>query len=183
MAVDIQTYQEMKSFLCFTEEDANRLKTLQPIFEKYGPGITDIFYETLGRFPTTAKLIEGRVEHLKGTHRVWMGQLFSGDYGEDYFTRRVKIGLVHAKLGIEPRWVEGVMSVVRARSLEALRAEISDAETVNAAFQSLLKILDLDLLLINLAYSEEMFDRLTSATGMRRPLLINLIRRAAKERG
>lgn len=180
MPVMFDTYLEMQSFVDLTAEDSVRLKAVAPIFDKHVASITDAFYETLQRYPTTSALVEGRIEGLKKTHMIWMRELFDGDYGEGYFNRRLRIGAVHAKLGIEPRWVEGVMHVVRAHSLMHLRAEIQDVEVLNASYQSLLKILDLDLLIINLAYNEEMFDRLTAATGMRRPLLINLIRRAAK---
>jgi len=180
MPVAFETFQEMQAFLAFGPEDHQRLKSLAPLFARHGSSITNAFYDSLGRFPTTAKLIEGRVDALKATHNIWMADLFAGDYGEAYFARRLRIGAVHAKIGIEPRWVEGVMHVVRAHSLRIMRAEMTDLDALNLHYESLLKVLDLDLLIINLAYSEEMFDRLTSATGMRRPLLINLIRRAAK---
>ena len=43
-------------------------------------------------------------------------------------------------------------------------------------FASYCKIIDLDLILINLAYNEERLDRLSAVTGMRRNLIENLVK-------
>lgn len=180
MAATVDVFEELKRFVAFSDADAENLKAIGPIFAKHGPAITDAFYETLGQFPTTAAMIEGRVDHLKATHKLWMGQLFDGVYDEAYFQKRMRVGLVHAKIALPPYYVEGVMTLLRVKSLDAMRQEIPDAAQLATQYQSLLKIFDLDLLIINLAYSEERIDRLAAGTGMRRALIENLIRRAIK---
>jgi hypothetical protein len=166
----------MKQFVGLSQVDVDNLVALAPVFAKHGPGVTDQFYETLAKYPITAKLIEGRVDQLKGTHAEWMGQLFAGDYGEAYCARRIRIGLAHVKINLPPYYVEGVMNFVRAKGLEAILAETNDQAVATARYTSLLKILDLDLLLINLAYGEERLDRISGITGMSRKLLENLVR-------
>lgn len=173
-------FDEMKSFLEFDAADAARLKAMAPIFAKHGAGITDRFYETLGRFPTTAALIEGRVDHLKKTHGAWMADLFSGDYGADYLERRLRIGAVHVRIGLPPYYVEAVMNIIRMGGHDALTRELGDLAAVEAHYGSLVKILDLDLMIINLAYADERLNRMTKITGMSRKLVERLISQATK---
>lgn len=174
------TYDQMKEFVGFTDADAANLKKLAPVFAKHGPGMTDAFYATLAHYPATAKIIDGRIAALKTTHTQWMVELFEGDYGPAYFERRYKIGLVHVKVAIDPHYVEAVMDVIRTAGVAAIFTEMEDRQEAIACTQSLLKILDLDLLVINLAYGEERIDRLTAFTGVGRRLLEACIKKGAK---
>lgn len=176
----LKVYGDMKNFVGFTEADAANLVTLGPVFAKHGPGMTDAFYETLQRFPETLKIIDGRVDALKRTHIRWMGELFAGDYGQSYFDSRYKIGMVHVKVGIDPYFVEAVMDVLRTAGLAAIFTEVEDRGQAVAGAQSLLKVLDLDLLVINLAYGEERMTRLAGFTGFSRRLIENCVRQGRK---
>lgn len=175
-----QIFVEMKGFLDFGEDDVVRLKTLHPIFEKRGGGITDTFYEVLGRFPTTAAMVDGRVDALKKTHKMWMMDLFAGNYGVEYMQKHLVIGQRHVQVGLPAYYVEFVMSIIRMGGLEAITAEMKDPAQVTAHYSSLVKVLDLDLMLMNMAYSEERLDRISSVTGMSRKLVENLVTRAKK---
>ena len=181
MADASEVYAEMKSFLDFNDADVQNLITLAPIFAKHGGAITDAFYETLGQYPTTAALIEGRVDHLKATHAAWMRELVAGDYGDAYLARRMRIGEVHVRIGLPPYYVEAVMNNIRVGGHAAITTELSDAADIDAKYGSLVKILDLDLLIINLAYSEERLDRMSAITGMSRKLVERLITKAKKD--
>lgn len=176
MAIDVSQFEQMKSFLEFGADDAVNLKALGPVFAKHGGRITDDFYLTLEKYPTTAKLIEGRVAALKATHGRWMSELFGGSYDEAYFHNRMKVGMVHVKVGLDPYWVEGVMTHLRLAGLLAIREELSGDEA-ERRYASYVKVLDLDLAIINLAYAEERLDRLTRFTGMSRKLLENCIKK------
>lgn len=178
MPASQEVFDEMKRFCGFTEADAANLVALGPVFARHGAQITDRFYDNMAGFPATQRLIEGRVAALKATHGRWMGELFQGDYGGDYFNNRIRIGLAHVRIGLDPYYVEGVMSFLRCAGLMAIREEVADGARATELSQSLLRILDLDLLVINLAYGEERLDRLAKFTGMSRRLLENCIRRA-----
>ena len=175
MPVVYEEFEALKSFVEFGEEDEKNLASLADIVANHGPALTDHFYDTLGSVPETAKIIEGRVESLKKTHRQYMLELTSGDYGNAYFERRAKIGQVHVERGIDPRFVEGVMSVIRAGMLKAMASEISDPAELASKASSFIKLCDLDLAIINLAYSEERLDRFSEFTGMKRRLIENVI--------
>jgi hemoglobin-like flavoprotein len=170
MEANTAVYEGLKSFLDFGDKDAENLKSLGPIMETHGKTLTDRFYEKLAGVPETAKLIEGRVDALKQTHTRWMSELFAGDYGEGYFNSRWKIGLTHVKVGVPPHYVEAVVSFLRVESEHVLAKELS-GDDVADKHGSLTKILDLDLMIINLAYAFERVDRLCQFTGMSRKLI------------
>lgn len=182
MPPSTETYEMMKAFIGFEESDVANLVKMAPVFVEHGPRITDLFYTRLALLPETAKQIEGRVDQLKKTHHRWMGELFAGEYGEPYFQNRLRIGMAHVRINLSPHWVDGVTSILRAEGAKALRATFGDIDEYVAMNRSLVRILDLDQLVINLAYAdalhEERMARLTKFTGMSRRLLDNCIRQA-----
>jgi hypothetical protein len=180
MAGAVDVFTTMKEFVGFSDLDAANLREIGPLFERHGGSLTDGFYETLARYPATASLLEGRVDALKTTHRRWMSELFQGEYGQAYYESRMRIGMVHVKVGIDPYFVEGVMDVIRTGGLAIVFAEVADRGRAVACARSLLRLLDLDLLIINLAYGEERLNRLTAFTGFGRRLIENCIRKGGK---
>lgn len=176
MADAYAQFQQMSDFIGFGANDAANLQELGPIFARQGPAITDKFYAVLERFPETAKLIEGRVDMLKATHARWMAGLFTGTYDEAYVAERLRIGQTHVRVGLDTFWVEGVMNILRCEGLLAISGEVSDPRRACALAASLIKILDLDLLIIGQAFADERLDRLSKFTGMKRALIENAIR-------
>lgn len=171
-------FTDLKDFLEFADEDVENLRALAPIFAAHGGEITDHFYEKLRAVPETAALIAGRVDALKRTHGVWLGELFAGSYGDDYFQRRWAIGLTHVRVNVPPHYVEAVISFLRVESELLIARELVEAELVAKRHASVIKILDLDLMIINLAYGAERIDRLCNFTGMSKVLLQRCIDRS-----
>ena len=78
---------------------------------------------------------------------------FQGEYDRPYFDERWRIGMTHVRVGIPPWWVEAVTSFLREAGLELITASAPGPEGVERA-QSYLKILDIDLWIINLSSLE-----------------------------
>ena len=171
MSDNLQLFTALKDFIGFTDADAANLRALAPVFATHGRAITESFYQRLEVNPETAPLIAGRVELLKATHLRWMSELFAGEYGEAYLGERLRIGLVHVRVGVKPWWVEAVISFLRVACIELLEREVTDPALRTAYTKSLVHLLDLDLMLINLAYADERLDRLSQCTGMSRKLI------------
>lgn len=169
-------YTQMKVFLEFDDDDVSRLKALGPLFASRGPEITDAFYARLAADAETAPIIEGRVDALKRTHIAWMGRLFDGEYGDVFLEEQLRVGRVHVRAGIVPRFVELIGSVLRQEGVKLIRTErIGDVDRVISSY---LKVLDLALSLINYAYADERLNRMSRISGMSRTLIDRLIARA-----
>ncbi len=182
MTDNYATYTEMRDFLKLGDEDAARLKALRPVFEKHGPAITDAFYDALEATPRTAAIIEGRVDALKKTHLAWTLNLFEGDYGRPFFEAQYRIGEVHVAQNISPELVEGVMNCLRIGGRRAIEAELGATPEAMLHYDSLVKVLDLALMTINLAYHDERIERISAFTGMSRKLLENLVKHGGKKK-
>lgn len=176
MSEIFERFQSIKDFIGFGAQDVANLLELGPVFARRGPEITDRFYARLAEIPETAAFIEGRVERLKETHTRWMAGLFAGEYGQDYLAERLRIGAAHVRVGLDPVWVEGVMTTLRGDGLVAIAAEVPDPERAGALGRSLVRILDLDLFIIGHAYAAERLQRLSRFTGMTPRLIENAIR-------
>lgn len=182
MPPSTEQFETLKRFIGFEDADAAHLVTLRPLFAEHGGAITDLFYTRLEEYPETAKQIAGRVDALKATHRRWMGELFGGDYGEAYFQNRLRIGMAHVRINLSPHWVDGVTSILRAEGCRVIAQAFPPGDERTALSRSFVRVLDLDQLIINLAYTdalhEERMSRLCKFTGMSRKLLDNCIRMA-----
>lgn len=172
----MDTFEEMKRFVGFDENAEKNLVELAPIFSEHGPEITNGFHDILERFPVTAELIEGRRDTLKAAHNRWIRELFCGEYGWEYFESRRRIGSAHVRIELPPHFVEGVMSYIRSKAFEVILAETTDCREATRLYDSLLKILDLDLLIINSAYRDERIERIFNVCGVSRNLIDNLVR-------
>ena len=181
MSNKLELFQKLKNFVGFSDDDVANLVKAGPILAPYFAPIADSFYATISEYPLAAKHVAGRVDGLKATHKLWMASLFEGKYDEEYFDWRWKIGTVHVYEGIEPHWMESVMNIIRRELLTALAKELGDAEETAKIYGSILRVLDLDVLVINLSYSEDRLDRLTDFTGMRRGLIENIIKLPKKK--
>ena len=158
-----------KTFSDFDETHAKTLPTVKGIIMAHQERITDGFYTELAKDELAQKIIKGREDGLKATHKAWMEELFNGEYGDCYFDRRYKIGQVHVSVKIEPYFVEVVTSYLRRSLVEILVIEKPDA------IPAVLAVLDLDAMIIIGAYQEDRFKRMSEVTGMSAGLLENLM--------
>ena len=44
---------------------------------------------------------------LKGAQQTYLIELFQGEYGEEYFEKRLQIGVAHERIGLTPKWYLG----------------------------------------------------------------------------
>lgn len=114
MGIDAAGQAERRAFVGLTGADADLLRELAPLIEAHAGVIVDGFYANVESQPVLKALIGGAgssVERLKRTQHDYLLELFKGDYGAGYFERRLRIGLVHHKVGLTPRWYLGSYSV------------------------------------------------------------------------
>ena len=90
-----------KEFVGFDEEDERRLSRYEDAFAENADQIADDFYENLTGHQQTVDVIgrsEKGLEQLKRTQSAYLVTLAEGDYGEEYFEDRARIGKIHDML-------------------------------------------------------------------------------------
>ena len=98
--------QHRLQFLGFTPRDAESLRALQPLFAQHLDAIVAELCEQLAKFPDTAQLLRERatLDRTKRVLRDYLQRLTSGNFDDEYFADRLRIGQSHERVGVSPRW-------------------------------------------------------------------------------
>jgi signal transduction histidine kinase len=156
-------YQELQQYVGWTVDDVLRIRSVAAALDPFLPALIDDFYDEIERHPDARKVITGgpeQVERLKGTLLVWLRELFSGRYDQDYVVRRWRVGWRHVEIGLDQVYTNVALSRLRRGLLMRLEdcAPGRFAEVL-AVRRSLNTLLDLDLAIIEDAYQAEYLAR------------------------
>ncbi|MDH5446102.1 MAG: GGDEF domain-containing protein [Gammaproteobacteria bacterium] len=94
-----------KGMLEFEEYEIKYLIEAKPYISENLDTIVSLFYEKLLK-NSEVSLVIGDKEtllRLKSAMRRYIIELFSGDYGTEYTSRRLRIGKVHKQIGVPPK--------------------------------------------------------------------------------
>ncbi|MBB5746884.1 globin-coupled sensor protein [Brevundimonas variabilis] len=91
-----------------------RIRSIKPLILKEMPAALDGFYDQVRATPETRAFFKDDV-HIDGAHKKQMAHwdvISSGQFDEHYATGVNKVGHVHARIGLEPRWYIGGYAIV-----------------------------------------------------------------------
>ncbi|WP_245960430.1 EAL domain-containing protein [Hydrogenivirga caldilitoris] len=166
------------SYVSLSEEDIGLLRELsgkvseEKIAELFGE-----FYRHLLSFEEMRKILEreeGLIERLKKAQAKYFRELLEGEYSLDYALSRLKVGQVHEKAGVEPKyytgafakWVESVLPVIE---------EKTEKDKLLSTLLALFKVVILDLTLSLDAY---LFSKIIKVEAERYRVILNSVRDA-----
>ena len=94
------------SFLDIDEATRSALREFRPLLAQNIEPILDAFYAHVGRNPAANTVFAGHdLGHARRMQKQhWLDNVFTGAFNEDYFAQVGKIGRVHERVGLEPRW-------------------------------------------------------------------------------
>lgn len=138
MGIDVDEVALRKAYLELDEQDRRLLTALHTgLGGADSSAFVEAFYSHLLSFEQTRELLpdEGIVERLRHAQRQYFDRLLSGPYDWSYVLDRLKVGLVHDKVGLEPKWYLGAYS----QYLTGLIPHIQElyAEDTEQAFRTL----------------------------------------------
>jgi methyl-accepting chemotaxis protein len=99
-------------FLCIGPDSRRLLAAFWPVAEAALPAVLEGFYKHVTGAPHLSKLIGNDIPRLKKAQGSHWERLLSGRFDDAYFASVRTIGLVHNKIGLEPRWYIGGYSFV-----------------------------------------------------------------------
>jgi len=153
------------SFLRIDKNTRAQLVDFRPVLTRNLEAVLDVFYKHIMTVPELKKMFVSadRVDEARGAQgKHWM-RLFSGEFSAEYFDSIDRIGRVHNRLGLEPRWYIGGYAVVMTE-LHRLAIEYTVSGWGNktraageavALMQAIDKALMLDMELAISVYLEE----------------------------
>jgi rsbT co-antagonist protein RsbR len=150
LRLDEAELRARRAFFTLTDEDLTRLASLRPFAEKVMDGIVDDFYELLLRHPDTRKFFpdEVAVRRVKRTQKEYFLGLFAGRCDLAYVEDRLRVGAIHERIGLSPKWYLGAYRQYLHLILDRLDKQLGgDAGAVRAAYGSIQRIVFFDVAL------------------------------------
>lgn len=115
--------QERDIRLRFLRIDAKTSAILREVWPKVAKALPDIlggFYQHVTSEQKLAGMLGTQVERLKKVQGSHWERLFNGKFDTDYIQGVRTIGMVHNKIGLEPRWYIGGYAYVLSRLTEVV---------------------------------------------------------------
>ena len=148
MGIDAQEIALRKAFLEFTPQDVGLLRSIHGQLKQHGYSFTTAFYDHLLSFVPLQDLLpdSGTLDRLKQSQSTYFCALTAGDYEEPYVKDRLHVGMVHQRVGLEPKWYIGAYRKYLTELLPVIwRLCANDAEDFLAVYNALLKIIMFDM--------------------------------------
>jgi len=149
--------EERLEFLGLTDADRRLLAELRPLLERHADRLVTAFYRHLLSFDATRRfLVDPAVtERLLGKQRAYLLSLGAPEVDDRYFEERMRIGQIHERIGLEPRWYLGAYALYFSLLKPIVYAEHrADPDRAQQSMNALLKLLLLDAQIAMEAYIE-----------------------------
>lgn len=154
-----------QGLLSFTESDVKALLSCKPAIESKVDALVAEFYR-LQTSITEIALVIGDADtlgRLRTAQRRYVLDLFSGVYDLEYVNNRLRIGLVHKRMGVEPKLYLAAIHTL----MELLRTAIGEAfpggDEREAALAALNKLLLFDVTLVFETYIRSLVSEIETA--------------------
>jgi rsbT co-antagonist protein RsbR len=148
LKLDDAEVRNRRAFFELTDEDLSRLASLRPFAEKHTDELVDAFYDHLLAHAETRRFFpdDVTVRRVKRTQRDYFLGLFRGQCDLAYVEDRLRVGAVHERIGLAPKWYLGAYR----RYLQLIHERLFDehgAAEARAAFASIQRIVYFDIAL------------------------------------
>lgn len=100
------------------------------------------------------------MRRLRTAQMRYIDDLFSGVYDEDYVNNRLRIGLVHKRIGVEPKYYLSAVSTLKEILRGVIAAKIPDAARASAVNEALDKLLSWDTVFVFDTYIRSMLSEI-----------------------
>lgn len=142
--------EQRKTLLSMTTEDCKLLSLASSPIQTRLDELVDRFYELQTDTPEIALLIgdADTLQRLRHAQRRYVIDLFSGVYDLEYVNNRLRIGLVHKRIGVEPKLYLAAIHTLKHLLALLLSEVINDKERCKATQQALEKLILFDITLV-----------------------------------
>lgn len=139
-----------------TEGDLTALRSFAPHVQSHMTKIVDEFYAHVGQFPEAVQVVKdagATIDGLKKTNPRYFSEMFAADFGPTYFASRARIGVIHARIGLDPAWFYAAMSTYYDNLVPlVIQANRFNPGKASKVLTAILKAMNLDQALIMEAY-------------------------------
>ncbi|MDP6979578.1 MAG: protoglobin domain-containing protein [Myxococcota bacterium] len=141
---------ELKNLLGYfgiEPEDLEALSRLHIPLERHADELVEAFYQHLGRYPETRRLLEDDAVRMRlaESQRQYLMSLASPVIDDDYVEQRSRIGQAHERVGLDTRWYLGAYALYLTLILPVVYEAVGDdLQVLNRTVSALQKRLLFD---------------------------------------
>lgn len=142
--------EQRKHLFALAPRDEMLLRAAGNLVESHLEELVTRFYELQTSTPEIALLIgdADTLQRLRSAQRRYVVDLFSGIYDLEYVNIRLRIGLVHKRIGVEPKLYLAAVDSLKFLLAEKLTELIPDAEVRLHTLHALDKLMMFDVALV-----------------------------------
>jgi len=160
MALEKTLYEQMhlsdveidrrKALLGLTDELLSELHACRDLIEPYIDNVVEAFYDHQTAIDEVVLLIgdADTLASLRRAQRQYIADLFAGDYGFHYVNNRLRIGLVHKRIGVEPKLYLAAVSKLKELLLLELELVVDDETRFRHVADALERLVFFDTTLV-----------------------------------
>jgi small nuclear ribonucleoprotein (snRNP)-like protein len=173
-AIVVDSGQDREIRMRFMRIDATTGELLREFWKVVEPALPEVlegFYQHVTKEPQLARLIGSDIPRLKAAQGSHWARLFNGRFDHEYMRGVRAIGLIHNKIGLEPRWYIGgynfVLSQLATLAVRQYRWKPNHLSAVLTALNCAV-LLDMDIAIsvyqeAMLAERQKQQDKITAA--------------------
>jgi diguanylate cyclase (GGDEF)-like protein len=165
MHIDDLEIQRRKDLIGLRTVDEELLARVSPLIAARLDDIVGEFYRQQTSIEEIA-LIIGDSDTLARLHEAqkrYVTDLFSGFYDQDYVNYRLRIGLVHKRIGVEPKYYLSAVSSLRGIIRSTLNESIANEQVRADALEALDKLFFFDIEFIFDTYIRSLLSEIEAA--------------------
>lgn len=142
--------RQRKALFSFGHDDADALVKCAPTVLSNIDSLVAEFYRIQTADPEIALLIgdADTLNRVRNAQRKYIIDLFSGSYDLEYVNNRLRIGLVHKRIGVEPKLYLSATHLLKSLLERLIKDKCSDSDIRDNALVALGKLLFFDVTLI-----------------------------------
>jgi diguanylate cyclase (GGDEF)-like protein len=139
-----------KNLLGLTDTDSELLRTARPFVEPELERLVAGFYQDEIAIQDVAALIgdADTLARLGVAMRRYLGELFLGCIDADYVTTRLRIGLVHTRIGVEPKYFLSAVHSLKQRLIRLVLSTVPEVHRPTDVAAAVERVLFFDAALI-----------------------------------
>lgn len=163
MRISTEEVEYRKALLSLTHADLQALADIKPVVEHGIDKMVSEFYAHQTAIPEIALLIgdADTLVRLQNAQRQYLIDLFGGSYGLEYVNNRLRIGLVHKRIGVEPKLYLAAIHTLKTLLISLLKQELTDPKECQLVLTALEKLFMFDITLVVETYVRSLIAEIT----------------------
>lgn len=145
-----------------TSDDLNDIRAIKSVVGRQLDTIVDEFYRRQTQTPDVESLIGdmGTLNRLMSALRHYIMDLFSKDIDLNYVEHRLRIGLVHKRIGVDPKLYISAVNYLKKTLINTIHEHIDNPEHAKHLADILDRLMDFDVSYVFDTYIKSMMNEI-----------------------